>query len=162
VKSKGPDWWVKIADFGVSKRAEEDLTALRTFTGTKDFIAPEILGLLDDNSVSSGDEYTVAIDIWSLGGIVFHALTGNLPFPRYSEPLIAKSLRAYIKGSSPFPVDVLQEHSVSKEGCDFLKRLMAPIPKDRLTAKDALSHVWVEPPKPSSGRVSAEMQRYLS
>lgn len=66
VKSKGPDWWVKISDFGNSKRAEEGLTALRTLNGTPGFLAPEMLmqlGLFDDDDFEVSDEYTVAVDI---------------------------------------------------------------------------------------------------
>jgi serine/threonine protein kinase len=157
VKSKGPDWWVKIGDFGISKRAEEGLTALRTLNGTPGFLAPELLaqfGLFDDSDFDMSEEYTVAVDIWSLGEIVFRALTGTQAFPK-------SSLGAYIKGTSSFPVDVLHAHGVSGEGCDILKGLMAPIPKDRLTADEALRHKWIGPQTPSSARSSAEMQRYL-
>ena len=148
---------MKIGGFGISKRAEGGLTALRTFSGTLGFLAPEILaqhGLFDDCDFRVSKEYTVAVDIWSLGEIAFRALTGEQPFP-------IRSLRAYIKGASPFPIEMLQAHSVSKEGCDFLNSLMAPMPKDRSTARDAPSHIWIEPQKPSSPRVSAEMYRYL-
>jgi serine/threonine protein kinase len=157
VKSKGPDWWVKIGDFGISKRAEVGLTALRTLSGTFDFQAPEILarfGVFDDGDLEISKEYTVAVDIWSLGEIVFRALTGEQAFP-------IKSLRTYIKGTSTFPLDVLHAHGVSSEGCDLLKSLMAPKPKDRLTAKEALEHKWIEPQKSYSARSSSEMQRYL-
>ena len=85
MKSKGPDWWVKIGDFGISKRAEEGLTALRTLNGTPGFLAPELLaqfGLFDDSDFDMSEEYTVAVDIWSLGEIVFRALTGTQAFPK--------------------------------------------------------------------------------
>ena len=146
---------MKIGDFGISKRAETGLTALRTFAGTG-FLAPEILvelDLLDVDNFEASKEYTVAVDIWSLGEIAFRALTGKRPFPR--------SLRAYIKGTSPFPVEILQEYGVSGEGCNFLSGLMAPMPKNRLTARDALSHIWIEPQKLSLVMISAETQRYL-
>ena len=148
---------MKIGDFGISKRTGEGLTALRTFSGTLGFLAPEILaqhGLFDDCDFGVRKEYTVAVDIWSLGEIAFRALTGEQPFP-------IRSLRAYIRGASPFPIEMLQAHGVSKEGCDFLSSLMAPMPKDRLTAGGALSHIWIEPQKPSSAMVSVEIQRYL-
>ncbi|KAI9766503.1 MAG: hypothetical protein M1840_006460 [Geoglossum simile] len=154
VKSKNPDWWVKIGDFGMSKRAEEGQTALRTFGGTPGFLAPEILAkfdLLEVGDFEVGEEYSVAVDIWSLGELSFRALTGGRPFPR--------SLGAYISGASPFPMGKLRAHGVSKEGCDFLSCLMAPMPKDRLTARDALSHIWIESQSPPSTRVSTEMQR---
>ncbi|KAH0559852.1 hypothetical protein GP486_003631 [Trichoglossum hirsutum] len=153
VQSKGPHWWVKIGDFGISKRAEEGLTALRTFGGTLGFLAPEILaqhGLLNNDDFGDRKEYTVAVDIWSLGEIAFRALTGEQPFPD-------ESLRAYVRRASVFPVEMLQAHNVSEEGCDFLNSLMAPMPEDRLTARDALSHIWIQ--KPLSQRGSAGMQR---
>jgi serine/threonine protein kinase len=156
VQSKKPDWWVKIGDFGISKRAEEGLTAFRTFSGTYGFIAPEILaqdGLLDDSDFRIKGEYTVAVDIWSLGEISFRALTGEQPFP-------IRSLKTYVKGSSPFPIEMLQTHNVSDEGCNFLISLMAPMPEDRLTARNALSHIWAKSQNQST-IVSAEIQRYL-
>jgi serine/threonine protein kinase len=157
VQSGGPDWWVKIGDFGISKRVGEGLTALRTFSGTPGFLAPEILaqhGYLDDDDFGAGGEYTLAVDIWSLGEIAFRALTGEQPFP-------IKSLKAYVKGVSPFPVEVLQAHGVSKEGCDFLNSLMAPIPEGRLTARDALSHIWIKQQKSPLPTVPSKMQRHL-
>ena len=157
MRSKGPDWWVKIGDFGISKRAEEGLTALRTLIGTPGFLAPEVLSrafFSDDSDLGNGEEYTAAVDIWSLGAIAFHALTGKLAFSN-------RSLQAYFKGTWSLPTDVLQAHGVSGEGCDLLKSLMAPIPKDRLTAKEALGHKWMELPHPSSARSSTEIQRYL-
>ena len=47
----GPDyWWVKIADFGISKRVIDGHTALRTQMGTPAFQAPEILGFVLPNN----------------------------------------------------------------------------------------------------------------
>lgn len=158
MKSAGPDWWVKIGDFGISKRAEEGLTALRTLIGTPGFLAPEVLVQLyfpDDSDLEISEEYTAAVDMWSLGEIAFRALTGEQPFP-------IRSMRTYIKGLSSFPLDVLRAHGVSNEGCDLVKSLMAPIPKDRLTAKEALRHIWIEPQEAySQARSSIEMKRYL-
>ncbi|KAF2801483.1 kinase-like protein [Mytilinidion resinicola] len=155
IKSRGPDWWVKIGDFGISKRAEEGLTALRTLNGTPGFLAPEMLvqlGLLDMDNLAVSDRYTVAVDIWSLGEITFRALTGESPFP-------IRRLGPYAKGKTTFPVEVLQSHNVSTDGCDFVKSLMAPLPRDRLTAKDAVAHDWLESQRPSSARSSLEIQR---
>ena len=148
---------MKIGDFGVSKRAEEGLTALRTLNGTPGFLAPELLaqfGLFNDSDFDVSKEYTVAVDIWSLGEIAFRALTGMQAFPK-------GSLGTYLTGTSRFPVDVLHAHGVSGHGCDILKGLMAPMPKDRLTANEALRHKWLGPQTSYSARPSAEMQRYL-
>jgi calcium/calmodulin-dependent protein kinase I len=155
VRSKGPDWWVKLGDFGISKRAEEGLTALRTFNGTPGFLAPELLvqsGMLDYHGLDFGSEYTTAVDIWALGEIAFRALTAQVPFTRTLGP--------YIRGTSAFPTDILVSCEASERCREFIKYLMAPLPSDRPTAAKALEHDWMEPLRPSSPRSSLESDRY--
>lgn len=76
---KGPGWWVKLADFGISKRGVESSTLLRTVEiGTRGFMASEILGLYCpddfDEEAFEADEaahdalaYTPVVDLWGLG-----------------------------------------------------------------------------------------------
>ncbi|KXJ88770.1 kinase-like domain-containing protein, partial [Microdochium bolleyi] len=76
VKSPGPDWWVKIADFGLSKRRHEDFTTLHTMNrGTMGYAAPEILGLQ-----AGAASYTFAVDMWSLGAVVYKLVTCQAAF----------------------------------------------------------------------------------
>jgi len=142
---KGPNWWVKIADFGISKRATEELTALRTQAGTPAFAAPEVLGLTES------DSYTNAVDIWSLGVVAFLILTGETLFKNQ------RRLVQYVTGHFVFPVDILLANKVSEEGCKFVKDLMAPESKDRPGAEKSLQNPWlagiIEP-------VALETQRY--
>ncbi|KAF1837853.1 kinase-like protein [Decorospora gaudefroyi] len=154
VRSHGPNWWVKIGDFGISKRAEDGSTALRTFSGTPGFLAPEVLvqgGLLECEALSGLREYTVAVDIWSLGEIVFRALTNEPPF--------RTTLASYIRGTAPFPMRVLAFYGVSEEGCDLVKSLLEPMPSSRITAGEALDHPWVGSQGQTSPRLSKEMDR---
>ncbi len=140
MRSPGPEWWVKIGDFGISKRAVEDGTVLRTFTGTQGFMAPEVLiraGLFDCENTADYDEYSFAVDIWSLGEIVFRALTRFAPFP------YPRDLGSYIKGNRVFPKDQLRARKVSPMSCDFVEELLRPKPKDRPTASAALNHPWL-------------------
>jgi hypothetical protein len=37
VKSPPPHWWVKIGDFGITKRVSNEQTALRTEVGSRSF-----------------------------------------------------------------------------------------------------------------------------
>lgn len=136
VVHKGPDWWVKIADFGISKRAAEGLTALRTLIGTPAFAAPELLGFgqADD---SLNDTYTNAIDIWSLGVMTFLILTGVTLFKDL------RRLNQYVVGIFQFPSSVLRANNVSEHGCDFVKILMAPKSEDRISANECLRHSWL-------------------
>ena len=134
--SKGPDWWVKIADFGISKRATEGVTVLRTQTGTPAFAAPEVLGFLRPGD-ESDDSYTNAVDIWSLGVITFLILTGKILFKD------SRRLGQYVAGSFTFPSDVLLASKTSTQGCEFVRSLMAINSEDRPGVKECLQHPWL-------------------
>jgi serine/threonine protein kinase len=156
IKDLGPNWWVKIGDFGISKRAEEGGTVLRTLNGTPGFLAPEILvqnGMMDVEGFPTEQAYTNKCDIWSLGEIIYRSTCGESPFP--------KSLIAYVKGTAKFPLEKLEEYKVSKEGIDFIENLMKAIPEDRLTAAKALEHAWLATQHPSP-RSSGEFSRYVA
>ena len=137
VVCKGPDWWVKIADFGISKRAADGLTALRTLIGTPAFIAPEMLGYVQ-SSDGLDNSYTNAVDIWSLGVITFLILTGENLFKEQ------RRLGQYVHGTFEFPLDTLLGNKVSREGCDFIRSSLAPKPEDRLRTKESLKHPWLD------------------
>jgi serine/threonine protein kinase len=122
---------VKIADFGISKRATEELTALRTLTGTPAFAAPEALGF------SQSESYTNAVDIWSLSVITFLILTGETLFKDQ------RRLGQYVAGRFAFPLDDLLANKVSVQGCDFVKALMAPEAEDRPTVEECLHKPWL-------------------
>ncbi|KAI9788350.1 MAG: Ankyrin repeat domain-containing protein 50 [Peltula sp. TS41687] len=136
VVSKSPNWWVKIGDFGVTKRIiEKDLTALRTQVGTRHFQAPEILEDIEDHESS---EYTNAVDMWSLGCVMYALLTQTVPFTKQNH------LRMYCKGRLPFPVEPLSSRGVSSGAVELIKKLTKPHPSARLIAETALKDPWLE------------------
>ena len=137
VVSVSPNWWIKIGDFGISKRTEEGRTDLRSFAGTPGFLAPEVLGHIDADADEKSSAYTHAVDIWSAGEITFRILVGEAPFQSMS------TLGLYARGLMTFPTGVLLSRSVSQSACDFVKNLMAPRAKNRLSAEEALAHVWL-------------------
>ncbi|PUU79618.1 kinase-like domain-containing protein [Tuber borchii] len=92
--------WVKLGDFGVSKRIEaQATTTLHTQVSTRVYGAPEVLGL-DSNSETSG--YTNSVDIWSLGCVICELLAGTKLFA--SEGQVSR----YFFGKWPFPQDKLK------------------------------------------------------
>ena len=136
---------MKIGDFGISKRAEESLTVSSTLKGTLGFLAPELLGFVKPSNESRPQD-TQAADMWSLGEITFRILTGEPTFRNMSL------LAAYIQTPENFPSNTLLAHSVGSDVCDFLKRVMVPTPEERLSARDALLHDWMEPQRSPGSR----------
>lgn len=137
VVCKGPDWWVKITDFGMSKRATEGLTALHTLAGTPAFTAPEVFGYFQMNDMSN-NLYTNAVDIWSLGVISFFILTSEILFKDQ------RRLYQYSAGNFAFPLDVLLANKVSVQGCDFVRSLLASKSEDRPTVEECLNSSWLQ------------------
>ena len=69
---------VYLTDFGLTKHAAASAGFTRTgvFVGTPDFAAPEQI---------RGEHADARADVYALGAVLFHALTGRPPFPRDSE-----------------------------------------------------------------------------
>ncbi|KAJ5974972.1 hypothetical protein N7481_008679 [Penicillium waksmanii] len=133
IKSHPPDeWWIKIADFGISKRIEESPETSTTLRGTTGFIAPELYGFLEPGS-------PYAADIWSLGEITFQMLTKAPAFKPIGR------LSSYTTQPEIFPASLLDEAGVSKLGIEFVRSLMRPVPDSRLTSEMAILHPWVKP-----------------
>ena len=141
VRRPGPSWWVKIADFGISKRMEGS-TGLRTVIGTNGYMAPELLGQypLDEEepeSDSSDSTYTAAVDIWALGEITALAITKKITF------LDRRLLRRYVVRGLPFPVEDLVAAG-SSQGCrDFIVACMQRSATARMSAAEAMQHPWI-------------------
>ena len=144
VVDKSP-WWVKIGDFGISKRIRSGNTRFQTMIGTPEFVAPEVLhvydvGAGDDTDDDDNDqEYTVAVDLWSLGCVMFLLLTSEVPFTN------RKKLRAYCRSKiDRFPIGLVSRFAVSAAAIEMMKQLLEPLPSNRTTALGALDHTWLQ------------------
>ena len=66
------DGQVKISDFGIARaQADASLTQTGLVTGSPAYLAPEI---------AAGQPATPAVDAWSFGATLFHALAGHPPY----------------------------------------------------------------------------------
>ncbi|KPM36609.1 hypothetical protein AK830_g9974 [Neonectria ditissima] len=148
VQNKGPNWWVKLSDFGCSKQIES--TALRTKTGTEVYRAPEVAHIFtpSDMDLVGDHSYSLAADIWSVGAIAFRIVTGRLPFPRTDE------LYRYVVLGHPFPSD----DSLSVECASFVTSTMSASQRQRPTAAKALTSPWVNILPTISGVSTSEVE----
>ncbi|KAK3361700.1 kinase-like domain-containing protein [Lasiosphaeria ovina] len=139
IKTHPPEneWWVKVCDLGLSKRAEGVAGGLTTtMRGTENFMAPETKGFPFTGDPRTADLFRA--DIWSLGETVFRALTGHGTF---EDPA---ALLDYQQGKHNFPLNPLREAKASPLVQSFVVTLMSPLPKTRPEAPDALRHPWIK------------------
>jgi eukaryotic-like serine/threonine-protein kinase len=78
-----------LTDFGLAKRVnlDSDLTLSGAIVGTPNYMAPE-------QAAGKASEVTTAADVYSLGALLYHLLTGEPPF-RASTP--AETLRQVVE-----------------------------------------------------------------
>src|SRR5881227_1892360 len=74
--------WVKVVDFGIAKTIQRDGSGSQTVTmagvslGTPEYMSPEQL---------AGEKLDHRTDVYSLGLVLFNALTGDLPYPKVTS-----------------------------------------------------------------------------
>ncbi|KAJ7993234.1 hypothetical protein DPEC_G00270330 [Dallia pectoralis] len=120
---------LKIADFGLSKIIDEQVT-MKTVCGTPGYCAPEIL---------RGNAYGPEVDMWSVGVILYILLCGFEPFfdPRGDQYMYSRILNCDYEFVSPW------WDEVSLNAKDLVSKLIVQDPQKRLTVKEALDHPWV-------------------
>src|SRR5947209_14159505 len=111
---------VYLTDFGLTRRAESTtgVTVTRTgfFLGTIDYVAPE---------QARGERVDARADVYSLGCVLFQALTGTVPFPLENE--IAK---LYAHEQQPVPSVLARAPDLPAAFDGVLARAMAKRPAD--------------------------------
>uniref|UniRef100_A0A673AUD3 non-specific serine/threonine protein kinase n=1 Tax=Sphaeramia orbicularis TaxID=375764 RepID=A0A673AUD3_9TELE len=123
------DGHIKITDFGLCKEGITSDATMKTFCGTPEYLAPEVL---EDN------DYGRAVDWWGLGVVMYEMMCGRLPFyNRDHERLFELILMEEIR----FP------RNLSPEAKSLLAGLLKKDPKQRLgggpnDAKDVMSHIF--------------------
>ncbi|KAL1918387.1 uncharacterized protein VTP21DRAFT_3047 [Calcarisporiella thermophila] len=122
---------VKISDFGISKKMEDDLISVSgasrpSLQGSAFWMAPEAV---------KQTQYTCKADIWSLGCLVIEMFSGVHPWPTCTQ------MQAIFKIGSYTAPEIPPE--ISEEARDFLGQTFKINYEERPFARELLHHIFV-------------------
>lgn len=127
---------VKLADFGWANLLEGK--ARETFCGTLDYLAPEMI---------QGTGHKESVDMWSMGVLLYELITGQSPFGSTTKET---TCRLILNVDLRFPTEI------DSDAKDLISRLCKLQPKERLTVREALAHLFVT--SHQSGNVAARAE----
>ena len=142
-----PEDHVYLTDFGLTKRVSPDTEATRTgvVLGTLNYMAPE---QIRGSTIGS---YT---DIYSLGCMTVHLLTGEVPFPVETEEA---KLWAHVSEPPPRPSERVP--GLGQAFDPIVARAMAKVPEQRYASAGQVGEAMLEavsPPAPAPAPPAAE------
>ncbi|CCK70144.1 mitogen-activated serine/threonine-protein kinase KSS1 KNAG_0D03980 [Huiozyma naganishii CBS 8797] len=158
---------LKVCDFGLARCLQSSSASRETMFGfmteyvaTRWYRAPEIM--------LSFQEYTTAMDIWSVGCILAEMLLGRplfpgrdyhhqlwlileilgTPHPADFDQIKSRRAREYIAGMplrQRKPWDLVFSRPIDTSLLDLLTRMLTFNPDNRITAHEALEHAYLAP-----------------
>ncbi len=142
-----PDRRVMVTDFGIAKAGEDtDLTVTGTLLGTAKYLSPEQV---------RGDEVDPRSDLYSLGVVLFEALTGRPPFQADTD---AATALARLQQQPPRLRHLNPELPKALDG--LVDKLLARHPQDRferaLDVRAALTGIQLDPTSADATMLVAE------
>ncbi|XP_056275096.1 serine/threonine-protein kinase Chk2 isoform X2 [Pseudoliparis swirei] len=124
---------IKVTDFNQSRILEETLL-MRTLCGTPSYLAPEVF------THASTTGYSLAVDAWSLGVLLFVCLCGYPPFhENFGRQSITEQI---IRGE--FTMVPSKWKNISDQAKDVVRKLLVVDPSRRMTIQEALQHPWLQ------------------
>lgn len=120
---------VKLADYYMSKTIDCDPGYIDVAYSDV-CTAPEIM---------RGEMYGLAVDMWSVGVIVFMLLSGRRPFEEDDRDELRE-----MASNAEYSMETKEWDIISDGAKDFVRKLLTVDPDERMTVLQALDHPWLE------------------
>lgn len=138
---------VKLGDFGLAKKLltapsysnsnMKFMNSMKTPCGTAGYTAPEVISVTQD--LDKVNYYSKAVDIWSLGCLLYTILCGFPPFyDDDSNKLTLKILNGDYTFLSPW------WDEISVEAKDLISKMLVINPNNRITVDEIFNHAWIK------------------
>jgi serine/threonine-protein kinase len=111
-------------DFGLARSVDAEPESAAVTEGTPYYVAPEKI---------KREPETFLSDMYSLGGTLYHALTGHVPF---EAPTVEDLVVAHVQTALTAPNLVVPE--ITQATSDALVKVMAKTPADRYLSYEEL------------------------
>ena len=112
----------KLVDFGLARNVEAEAESESVTWGTPYYVAPEKI---------KRERETFLSDMYSLGGTLYHAMTGHVPF---EAPTVEELVGAHV--NTPLTPPHLVVPEITQPTSDALVKVMAKNPADRYLSYD--------------------------
>uniref|UniRef100_A0A8C0VNL1 Protein kinase domain-containing protein n=1 Tax=Cyanistes caeruleus TaxID=156563 RepID=A0A8C0VNL1_CYACU len=120
---------IKIVEFGQARQLRPGDGFRLQFT-SPEYYAPE---------VHHHDLVSTATDMWSVGALTYILLSGLNPFIAETNQQVIENI---LNAEYSFEDEAFKDISI--EAMDFIDRLLVKERKSRMTATEALNHVWLK------------------
>ena len=136
----------RVTDFGIARAGASEITATGSVLGTAQYLSPE---------QAQGLEITAASDLYSVGVILYEALTGRVPFD--AETPVAVALKQVSEQARP-PSEL--NPAVPRSLDVVVLRALAKEPRNRYTSADEfLAALDAAEADPSGASLAATRRR---
>ena len=142
--SHAADAHVKIADFGLASLVGQPVTDSHGLVpGTPCYMAPELFARADGAEAKELAVASPALDVFSVGVILFNLLAGYQPFDPHGNAHEHEQRRRIVAGEWSFDAFPARWEHVSEAAREMVRGMLRTSAAERLSCAQILAAAWV-------------------